>query len=171
MGKNVEQGTLFPELEPVQQPQEEVSKKKARKSVKKTVVEVPDNSDEIAKLKQEIQTLQKEKEALQKENETLKEKAEAFDELISSNSLFTTTVVAKSFGKSAIWLNKYLEGKRVQYLHGDTWVLYAQYQNRGYTKICWYENHKQTGAQRAHTYWTAKGIIFIRELLKKDGII
>ena len=162
------QGTLFPELEPVQQPQEEVSKKKA----KKQSVKAPGYSEEYVKmLEKEIQELKKKNDALQKENESFKEKAEAFDELIASKSLFTTTVVAKSFGKSAIWLNKYLEGKKVQYLQGDTWVLYAKYQSKGYTQICWYEYHKQTGAQRAHTYWTAKGILFIRDILKKDGII
>ena len=148
MEKDQNQGTLFPELE-VEQPKTNVAKKK----------KTP---------KQELEQRIKE---LEKENAMLKQKAEAFDELISSKSLFTTTVVAKSVGKSAIWLNKYLESKRVQFLQGETWVLYSKYQAKGYTQVCFYEYHKQTGAQKAHTYWTAKGILFIRELLKKDGII
>lgn len=164
MGKNVEQGTLFPELEPIQQPQKEEKKKIVRKQ-SATASTTPGYSPEyVAMLEQKVHELET-------ANAKLKEKAEAFDEVIASNSLFTTTVVAKSFGKSAIWLNQYLSKKKVQYLQGDVWVLYAKYQSRGYTKICWYEYHKQTGAQRAHTYWTAKGILFIRELLKADGII
>lgn len=159
--KNVEQGTLFPELEPIQQPQKEEKKKRVRKQSAK---EPGYSAEYVAMLEQKVHELET-------ANAKLKEKAEAFDELIASNSLFTTTVVAKSFGKSAIWLNQYLSKKRVQYLQGDVWVLYAKYQSKGYTKICWYEYHKQTGAQRAHTYWTAKGILFIRELLKADGII
>ena len=152
------QGTLFPELEPIRQPQKE-EKKKTKRQTK------PGYSPEyVAELEKKIRELEA-------ENESLKDKAEAFDELISSKSLFTTTVVAKSLGKSAIWLNQYLSKKKVQFLQGRVWVLYSKYQSMGYTQICWYEYSKDTGAQRAHTYWTAKGIQFIRDLLKKDGLI
>lgn len=144
------QGTLFPELE-VTPSQKKDAKKKTSKQ---------EYEEKIKKL--------------EKENALLKEKADAFDELMSSNSLFTTTVVAKSFGKSAIWLNQYLKDKKVQYQQGDVWVLYSRYQSKGYTRICWYEYSKDTkgrSMERAHSYWTAKGVLFIREILKKDGII
>ena len=151
---NVTQGSLFPELEVnAPQPRFKTDKEPVRDAVKE--------------LKDRIKELET-------ENETLRQKAEAFDELISSNSLFTTTVVAKSFGKSAIWLNQYLHKKGVQYLQGDVWVLYARYQSSGYTRICWYEygqNSKGKSLERAHTYWTAKGVVFIRKLLKADGFI
>ena len=152
--KNVTQGTLFPELEvSVPQPQPQAHKET---------------------LKDVVRELNKRVKELEQENSLLREKAEAFDELISSNSLFTTTVVAKSFGKSAIWLNQYLHSKGVQYQQGDVWVLYAKHQGKGYTRICWYEyaqNSYGKSLERAHTYWTAKGVVFIRQLLKADGII
>ena len=110
---------------------------------------------------------------LEKENKKLKEKAKVFDALVSSKSFFTTTVVAKSFGWSAIRLNKYLNKKRVQYKRGEVWVLYAKYADKDYTNICWHQydidlNHK--AKFKAHTYWTTKGLLFIRELLKADGL-
>ena len=110
---------------------------------------------------------------LEKENKKLKEKAKVFDALVSSKSFFTTTVVAKSFGWSAVRLNKYLSKKRVQYKRGEVWVLYAKYADKDYTNICWHQydidlNHR--AKFKAHTYWTTKGLLFIRELLKADGL-
>lgn len=111
---------------------------------------------------------------LEKENKKLKEKAKVFDTLVSSKSFFTTTVVAKSFGWSAVRLNKYLSEKRIQYKRGEVWVLYAKYADQGYTNICWHQydvdlNHK--AKFKAHTYWTTKGLLFIRSLLKTDNLL
>lgn len=154
--QNVLQGTLFPEYETKQ-----VKKKSKRPSAFKRVQE------EKAKLEEKVKQLKK-------ENAKLKIKADAFDELISSSSLFTTTVIAKSFGWSAIKLNQYLKNKKVQFQQGEVWVLYAKYQNQGLTRICWYE-YASTGQgkplSRAHTYWTSKGLMFIRQLLKEDGLL
>lgn len=156
--KNAKQGTLFPELEveAKQEPQCHVKKQS------------------IKALQQKVAELQAENQSLKKENESLKTKADAFDELAKSNSLFTTTVIAKSVGKSAIWLNKYLQDKRVQFMQGDVWVLYARYQNKGYTQICWYNYNEDANGrplEKAHSYWTGAGLLFIRSLLREDGLI
>lgn len=152
------QGTLFPgfEVKAKQEPPRDVKKQS------------------IKALKQKVAELQAENQSLKKENQSLKEKADAFDELAKSNSLFTTTVIAKSVGKSAIWLNKYLQNKRVQFMQGDVWVLYARYQNKGYTQICWYNYNEDANGrplEKPHTYWTGAGLLFIRSLLKEDGLI
>lgn len=150
------QGSLFPEYAGT------VGKEKTPRQSAVNVLK-----EEKAKLEEKIKNLEK-------ENAKLKVKADAFDELISSCSLFTTTVVAKSFGWSAIRLNQYLKEKQVQYLQGEVWVLYAKYQNKGYTKICWYDyatNGLGKPLSKAHTYWTAKGVLFIRQLLKEDGLL
>jgi phage antirepressor YoqD-like protein len=159
MGKTnqvVSQGNLFPECEV-----EQVTKKAKPK------VTVKQLQEEKSRLKEQIKKLET-------ENAKLKIKADAFDELISSSSLFTTTVVAKSFGWSAQRLNQYLKDKKVQYQQGDVWVLYSKYQNKGYTRICWSEyatNRQGKPLTRAHTYWTSKGLLFIRQLLKNDGLL
>ncbi len=154
--QNVLQGTLFPEYE-VKQPKKTQKRPSAVKRLQA----------EKAKLEEKVKQLKK-------ENAKLKVKAEAFDELITSSSLFTTTVIAKSFGWSAIKLNQYLNQKRVQYQQGEVWVLYAKYANEGYTRICWYDyatDSKGKPLSRAHTYWTSKGLLFIRQLLKEDGLL
>ena len=168
--KSVTEGNLFPELEEkkVETKTPRVTKRQAFEKEKQALLErLKAADDEKKSLLERIQTLEK-------DNKALKVKADLFDELISSTSLFPTTVVAKSFGWSAIKLNQYLKNKGVQFQQGKVWVLYAKYANEDYTKICWYdyaEDDKGRKRTRAHSYWTAKGIMFIRELLTKDGLI
>ena len=123
---------------------------------------------------EKIAQLQQEMEQLQKERSRLKSKADAFDALIESHSLFPISVIAKSLGRSAIWLNKYLQQKKVQYFRSDMWMLYAKYERCGYTGVCWYnyaEDSQGVPLSRPHTYWTSKGMMFIRSLLEKDGLL
>lgn len=158
-------GTLFPEYEETNLAPEKKAKKKSKNQ---------ELQEKVASLQEQLKKQQEENVALEKENEALKVKAEAFDGLMSSNSLFPTTVVAKSFGWSAIKLNQYLKEKKVQYQQGDVWVLYTKYANKGYTRICWYDYATDSNGRalsRAHTYWTSKGILFIRELLKDDELL
>lgn len=95
------QGVLFPEYAT------ETVRKKAKRTSGLTL------------LKEEKRELEERVKELDEENAKLKVKADAFDELISSSSLFTTTVIAKSFGWSAVKLNQYLKDKKVQYQQGD----------------------------------------------------
>lgn len=150
MERSVIQGTLFPELEVEQNQKPQEVKTPTIKELQNRIAE------------------------LEAENENLKEKANAFDELSNSPSLFTMTTIGQTFGKSAKWMNNYLAGKGVQYNNGEVWVLYAQYKGKGYAKTLYYKyGETQTGKAREnpHTYWTGAGVVFIRSLLKKDGLI
>ena len=165
---DLQQGTLFPELDVTQTSAEvKPQAKKKRKSAK-------EHQEEILNLKKQLSEKQVEIDGLQKQCNELKSKAEAFDDLIQSNSLFPIGVIAKNFGRSAIWLNKYLQEKKVQYNRGDVWLLYAKYQSCGYTRVCWYNYSEDSYGRpltKPHTYWTGKGLAFIRDLLKADGLI
>ena len=157
--KKIIQGELFPEMTNVSSPQPP---------------KPPSLKEQIELLKEKLREKEQEITDLQKEISKLMPKAEAFDDLLQSNSLFPIGTIAKNFGMSAIALNNYLHDKKVQYKRGDLWMLYAPYQNEGYTRICYYkydEDLKGRALERPHTYWTGKGIAFIRELLKKDGKI
>lgn len=173
MGKNDDfvQGSLFPELDGVVGA---THPKKTKSSSRKKKSSVAELNGVILSLQKANDEQQIEIERLKKECAALKSKAEAFDDLVQSNSLFTVNIIAKSFGRSAIWLNKYLHEKKVQYQQGEVWVLYAKYASKGYTRICWYnysEDSQGRPLQKAHTYWTGKGLVFIRELLKADGLL
>ena len=195
--KSVTEGNLFPELEVKEEeksprlPKKDVwktEKKELQQRLKAAEAEkqqLQRRLDECEagkqKLVMRLKGLELDKQAffgriqnLEAENKKLKIKADTFDALISSNSLFPTTIVAKSFGWSAVRLNQYLNSKGVQFKQGKVWVLYAKYADKDYTKICWYEyaiDAKGNPHSRAHSYWTAKGIQFIRGLLIEDGLL
>ena len=157
------QGFLFPELGTVE----------TKPQVKKSPVE--ELKEQIRKLKEENKANLQKVAELQKENERLKKKAEAFDEFMQSASVFSTGIIAKNFGLAAKGLNAYLAQKKIQFRNArGVWELYAKYQNRGYTSYCWYDYAKTESGDalsKAHMYWTAKGMNFIRELLLADGKI
>ncbi|MDO5559382.1 MAG: phage antirepressor [Oscillospiraceae bacterium] len=104
---------------------------------------------------------------------SLQPKAEYCDAVLNTPDLIPTTVIAKDYGKSAIWLNNYLWEKSVQYKQGGTWVLYQKYANKGLTstKTTLYTGDDGTQHSKIHTYWTAKGREFIYSLLKADGFV
>lgn len=113
--------------------------------------------------------LQKREEQLQLANSTIAlqaPKVDYYNEVLQSDSTYLTTHIAKEIGMSARELNKALYLNKVQYKQDDVWVLYAKYQDKGYTKTKTYtfydrEGNLQTSMQ---TVWTEKGRQFIHEL-------
>ena len=104
----------------------------------------------------------------------LQPKSDYCDTILSCNGVMQTNIIAKDYGKSAIWLNRYLHSKGVQYNMDGVWLLYQKYADKGYTvtKTVPYTN-PYSGAKEfnVHTYWTQKGRLFIYNLLKADGIL
>lgn len=113
-------------------------------------------------------------EVIELQSKELKEQAPKVayhDEVLTSTSTYTTTQIAKEFGLGAPTLNKILNEMRVQYKQNDQWLLYHQYQNKGFTKTT---THTFTGASGAvHTsqltVWTEAGRKFIHEQMSKLG--
>lgn len=125
------------------------------------------------RLKEERQLrLQAQEEVAQKNQiiSEMKPKATYYDLILQSDSLVAITVIAKDYGKSARWLNTLLHELKVQYRQGNTWLLYQQYADRGYTQS---QTHTiDAERSKMHTYWTQKGRLFIYDLLKnKKGIL
>ncbi len=103
----------------------------------------------------------------------MKPKASYYDVVLNCKDLISTSTVAKDYGKSAIWMNRYLHEKGVQFKQGDIWLLYQKYAEKGYTntKTHSYSANDGTIHTKPHTYWTQKGRLFVYELLKADGIL
>ncbi|CNF05225.1 TPA: phage antirepressor [Streptococcus agalactiae] len=125
------------------------------------------------RLKEERQLrLQAQEEVAQKNQiiSEMKPKATYYDLILQSDSLVAITVITKDYGKSARWLNTLLHELKVQYRQGNTWLLYQQYADRGYTQS---KTHTiDAERSKMHTYWTQKGRLFIYDLLKnKKGIL
>lgn len=75
----------------------------------------------------------------------------------------TTTTVASDFGVTAKWLNQLLRERGIQYKHMGVWLLYPEYAKMGYTST-------KTVNGKIRTYWTQKGRLFIRNVMKGQGI-
>lgn len=103
----------------------------------------------------------------------LQPKASYYDLILQNNSLVAISVIGKDYGMSGTALNKKLHELGIQYLQGKTWLLYAKYQDKGYTfsKTQNYSRSDGTQGSRMHTYWTQKGRLFIYDLLKQEGIL
>ncbi|MBO3080330.1 phage antirepressor [Mammaliicoccus sciuri] len=101
--------------------------------------------------------------------QVLKPKATYYDLVLQNKSLLSVSKIAKDYGMSAMRMNKLLHELGVQYKQGDIWLLYAKYQDKGYTQTSTYaldEEHSKVS-----TKWTQKGRLFIYDLLKDEGIL
>lgn len=103
----------------------------------------------------------------------MKPKVSYYDVVLHCKDLISTSAIAKDYGKSAIWMNRYLHEKGVQFKQGDIWLLYQKYAQKGYTST---KTHSYPGTDgethtKVHTYWTQKGRLFIYELMKSDGMM
>lgn len=103
----------------------------------------------------------------------MKPKVSYYDVVLNCKDLISTSAIAKDYGKSAIWMNRYLHDKGIQFKQGDIWLLYQKYAEKGYTSTKTHSYSGTDGKQhtKVHTYWTQKGRLFIYDLMKADGIL
>lgn len=103
----------------------------------------------------------------------LQPKATYYDLILQSNQLMPISLIAKDYGMGAQTLNKKLHDLGVQYNQSGTWLLYAKYQDKGYTQSKTQSYPKSDGniGTKLHTQWTQKGRLFIYELLKQQGVL
>ena len=103
----------------------------------------------------------------------LKPKADYTDLILSSNNTVPITVIAKDYGMSAKVFNEMLHALHVIYKLREQWLLYAKYQNKGYTHSKTFRLTSSSGCTicKMQTEWTQKGRLFLYKLLKKHGII
>lgn len=110
---------------------------------------------------------------LETEMQEMKPKVVYHDRILNCDNLYSTTQVAKDFGKTAQWLNKYLKNIGVQYKRSDMWVLYDEYARRGFACSKTHIITDDCGNEIAkmHTYWTSIGRYFIYQKLRSDGFL
>lgn len=118
----------------------------------------------------ELVKVEEEKERLLKENTENRPKVEYHDVILDSEGTLTTTQIAKEYGKSAVWLNKYLKNRGVQYKKGNQWYIYSKYADKGYIReITTYD--EDVDKSFTSMRWTNLGRKFIYELLKDEDIL
>lgn len=109
----------------------------------------------------------------QKVIEELQPKASYYDMILQCKDLIATTVIAKDYGMSAKKFNAMLHDMGIQFKQGSTWVLYSDYQGKGYLKTKTHNYADTEGVQHSkeHSYWTQKGRLFLYDFLKQRGIL
>ncbi|EJE99194.1 phage antirepressor Ant [Liquorilactobacillus mali] len=123
-------------------------------------------------VKRGYEYLQSENVQLKLENSQLKPKAEYTDKILANPGLETTSMIAKNYGMSSVAFNKLLHEQGIQYRQGKTWLLYAKYQNKGYTHVEPFEYVDSNGLKQVRntSKWTQKGQKFLYDKLKRSGI-
>lgn len=103
----------------------------------------------------------------------MKPKVEYVDTILKSKDTVTVTQIAKDYGMSAQELNKILNEEKIQYCQRGQWLLYARYQDKGYTKsnTVTYKHGDGSVGSKLNTRWTQKGRLFINDILRKNGIV
>jgi len=141
-----------------------------------TIEDLLNNPDTLIKTLEVLKSERAEKERLQIQNQKQQEalqlsapKVEYYNEVLSSTSTYTTTLIAKELGVSATALNRRLNELKIQYKQNEVWVLYQKYHNRGFTKTTTTTYTDSQGVTRTSmlTVWTEAGRFFIHELLKE----
>lgn len=123
-------------------------------------------------LKEAQQTIEKERTGRLIAEQTIGElqpKADYCDTILESKGAVTTSVIAKDYGLTPQSLNKILHDEHIQYKNGETWLLYQDLVDLGYTKSnTFYDNN---GWAHVQTKWTQKGRLMINDLLKQKDIL
>lgn len=92
------------------------------------------------------------------------------DIILANKSITPISFIAKNYGMSAMQMNKLLHDFGIQYRQGKAWLLYAKYQNEGYTHI---EMVPVQGTDNLKPImkWTQKGHLFLYNFLKEHDIL
>ena len=138
-------------------------------------------SDDDAAIAHAMEILNRRLEQAKAEKLMLEEKAAAQEKVIleqapqveycqrvlTSVSTYTATQIAKEFGWGAETLNRKLHELGVQYKQNGQWLLYAKYQDKGYTSTITREYKGSNGKVHTsqQTVWYEAGRQFIHSLL------
>lgn len=120
-------------------------------------------------LNSRLQKLQTSNLVLVQQVNELQPKASYYDMVLQNKSLISVSKIAKDYGMSAMALNKKLHDLGIQFKQGDIWLMYAKYQDKGYTQTT--THVIDADKSRITTKWTQAGRLFIYDLLKGEEIL
>lgn len=127
----------------------------------------------LAQKEGEIKQLEDSVQQMDKVITELTPKADYADRILSSNDCMTVTQIAQDYGLSAVSFNRILSRAGIQRKVGEQWILYAEYQGKGYVQNKTYDYEKANGTTgtKLSTVWTQKGRLFLYNRLKEIGVV
>ena len=127
----------------------------------------------LAQKEEEIKQLEDSVQQMDKVITELAPKADYADRILSSNDCMTVTQIAQDYGLSAVSFNRILSRAGIQRKVGEQWILYAEYQGKGYVQNKTYDYEKANGTTgtKLSTVWTQKGRLFLYNRLKESGVV
>ena len=128
---------------------------------------------QIRELQMRCSLLTAESKQKEQQLQEARKKADYLDRILHCKSLVLTTQIAKDYGMSAVRFNHLLADLGIQYKMREQWILYAPYQNQGYTASKCYEIPQSDGnlLVKYQTEWTQKGRRFLYLFLKEKGYL
>jgi len=91
------------------------------------------------------------------------------ENVLQCEDAIPVTVIASSYGLSAVEFNRMLHAFGIQRKVGGTWVLYSRYNDNGYMVMKTYLVGENESVR--HSYWTERGRKFLYDELKQRGIL
>ena len=127
----------------------------------------------LAQKEEEIKQLEDSVQQMDKVITELTPKADYADRILSSNDCMTVTQIAQDYGLSAVSFNRILSRAGIQRKVGEQWILYAEYQGKGYVQNKTYDYEKANGTTgtKLSTVWTQKGRLLLYNRLKEIGVV
>ncbi|MCC0669209.1 phage antirepressor KilAC domain-containing protein [Clostridioides sp. ZZV14-6153] len=144
------------------------------------IEEILSNPDTIIRLATDLKEEREKRKALEVTNNKqqqiigeLKPKADYTDLILRNKGLVTITQIAKDYGMSGKAMNKKLHELGIQFKQSGQWLLYSDYQAKGYTHSETIDIVKADGTPdiKMNTKWTQKGRLMIYKKLKSIGIL
>ncbi len=138
---------------------EDKPKYKLPKNFSEALRQLADEVDENNKLRNDIKGM--------------KPKADYTERILKNPGLVSITQVSKDYGLSGAEMNKLLHGLKVQYKKSGQWLLYSQYDGKGYVHSDTVDIKHKDGREdvKMNTKWTQAGRLFLYNLLKSKNVL
>jgi len=136
-----------------------------------------ENNEKIfAAIRSECEELLEENSDLRDENELLEDcigellpSADYCDTILQCKDALPISIIASSYGMSAVVFNRLLRELKIQRKVRGVWILYSRFQSKGYTAL----RTCSAGKEKSVTFtcWTQRGRKFIYDTLKQHGLV
>jgi phage antirepressor YoqD-like protein len=124
---------------------------------------------ECDRLRGENASLQNERDVLDEFADELLPSAAYCDTILQCKNALPISIIAGSYGMSAVVFNRLLRELKIQRKVRGVWILYSKYKSNGYTAL----RTCSAGGERSVTFtcWTQRGRKFIYDTLKQHGLV